>query len=74
MSFDREEREYHLTPNGWVTGAPPADRVKSVMWRRVEQSWDDVEGEESEYTSFGPTDQALADALEKKFGPPRPRR
>jgi hypothetical protein len=49
MSADRYEREYHLTPNGWVLGtfyfygkakekvAPPSDRVLTIV-KEVEQS------------------------------------
>jgi len=46
MSFDKTTQEYHLTPNGWVTGTysaaqtevvPPVDRVET--WEHnMEQS------------------------------------
>lgn len=49
MSYDRYEREYHLTPTGWVLGtfyfyshaeesiAPPSDRVLTII-KEVKQS------------------------------------
>jgi hypothetical protein len=50
MAVDREEREYHLTPNGWVTGmmkgmftgttavSVPDDRVLTLVWKMVQKS------------------------------------
>jgi len=74
MSFDKIERYYHLTPRGWEAekeeGNPPSDRVLSIMWRRVEQSWDDVEGEETTLETFRSADEAQVKALYKQFGPP----
>ena len=61
MSADKFETEYHLTPNGWVSGtayfygkaekkiAPPADRVLTVI-ELLEQS-----------SRFSPTEQSTSE-------------
>lgn len=47
MAYDEGSTEYHLTPSGWKTGAPPTDRVETWVrsnrqasaWSRDRISW-----------------------------------
>jgi hypothetical protein len=47
MSWDDGETEYHLTPRGWETGDPPADRVETWVrsvhqqsgWSKEDVGW-----------------------------------
>ncbi len=81
MSYDRYEREYHLTPSGWMLGTfyfyghteklipPPSDRLLTIV-KEVEQSSgyspEDISWRQ-EWRSPDATDAQIAQ-LQKKFG------
>ena len=79
MSYDDYEREYHLTPNGWVTGrywyfgksekevAPPSDRLLTVK-KSVTQSsgWSREDVSFSEEWRFEGADEEIK-KLKMKF-------
>ena len=47
MGWDSDSTEYHLTPEGWVPGDPPGDRVETWLrdmyqasgWSKEEVTW-----------------------------------
>jgi hypothetical protein len=79
MSYDRYERVYHLTPNGWVLGKfyfyatadekepAPKDRVLTLV-KEVEQSSGYSPEEISWREAFRSTDRRAVSRLLKKFG------
>lgn len=82
MAVDREEREYHLTPNGWVTGTvknmftgttagpAPDDRVLTLVWKMVQKSRHEPESRWVVEAWRGSiSDEELAE-LRAKFPPP----
>jgi len=82
MAVDREEREYHLTPNGWVTGmmkdmftgaiagSVPDDRVLTLVWKMVQKSRYEPESRlVVEVWRGSISDEELAE-LRAKFPPP----
>lgn len=79
MSYDRYERVYHLTPNGWAVGTfyfygkadketpAPKDRVLTVV-KEVEQSSGFSPEDISWREDFRSSDEKQVAQLLKKFG------
>ena len=82
MAVDREEREYHLTPNGWVkgtakgmfagtiTGSVPEDRVLTLVWKMVQKSRHEPESRWVEEAWRGSISDEKLTELRAKFPPP----
>jgi len=82
MAVDREEREYHLTPNGWVpgtmkdmftgtiAGTVPDDRVLTLVWKMVQKSQYEPESRLVIETWRGSISDEELEDLRAKFPPP----